>query len=139
MGVRVGSDETERRLRAQVEPRLEPGEVIRTWARAWVSPDVRLRYLAPRHRDLVVVTDRRLMLWSVTRFLRRPRRRVLARRLTDMRCTPAPPRPERAVRCTVPGGRGLLIELGADDRSRALAAMLVDPHAATQEDATWPS
>jgi hypothetical protein len=125
MGIRVGDEATERRLRAQLESRLEPGEIVRGWARAWVSPDTRLRYLAPRHRDLVVVTDRRLMLWSVSRFLRRPRRRVLARRLADLRCSPLPPHPERAVRCEVAGRRALLLELGRDERSRTLVALLV--------------
>jgi hypothetical protein len=128
---RVGDEATERRLRARVEPRLEPGEIIRAWARAWVSPDARLRYLAPRHRDIVVVTDRRLMLWSVSRFLRRPRRRVLARRLTDLRCSAAPPHPERTVRCAVAGRRGLLLELGTDERSRVVVGLLVGPRTPT--------
>jgi hypothetical protein len=58
--------------------------VIVGWARAWHSRAVRLQGLAARYRDIAVLTDRRLMLYEVGWFTRRPRRRVLADRLDEL-------------------------------------------------------
>ena len=59
--------------------------------------------VAARHRDFVVVTDRRVMLWSCGFFTRRPRRRVLTDRrddlmIVDIGSTAAPTIPRACVR-----------------------------------------
>lgn len=106
----MGAGASERRLRAQVERRLEPDEELRAWTRAWVAPVRRVQWLAPRHRDFVVVTDRRLMLWASGFWTRRPRRRVLTERLDEV--TISVPRGEPIARVGPPNRTPLHLELG---------------------------
>jgi hypothetical protein len=75
---------TDARIRRLAAKRLEPDEAIVGWARVWYSRAVRLQVFAARYRDIVVLTDRRLMLFEVGWFTRVPRRRVLADRLDDL-------------------------------------------------------
>ena len=117
---------TERRLRDHALSRLEPGEEIVVWHRAWVSKAGRLQRLAPRWRDVAVVTDRRLLLFSVGQFTRRPRRRVLADRLDELSLTDIGAQPGRRVRCARPGRAPMLLELGTDAWSRRFAQELQD-------------
>ena len=89
---------TGRRLERLVQPRLEPGEALVGWSRAWVSRDGRANWLEVRNRDFVVLTDRRLMFWSTGFLTRRPRRRVLLDRLDQCEVEPVGRHPSRAVR-----------------------------------------
>jgi hypothetical protein len=130
---------TERRLRDHALSRLEPGEEIVVWTRAWVSKAGRLQRLAPRWRDVGVVTDRRLLLFSVGQFTRRPRRRVLADRLDELSLTDIGAQPGRRVRCARPGRAPMLLELGTDPWSRRLAQELQDRAGKTPVTATGPS
>src|SRR5689334_143685 len=74
-------------FRALVHRRLEPGEAIVATARVWSARPSRLPVLAARFRDDVVVTNRRLMVWECGWWTRRPRRRVLSDRLSDLEVT----------------------------------------------------
>ncbi|HEX5613962.1 MAG TPA: hypothetical protein VFZ83_02295 [Acidimicrobiia bacterium] len=105
----MGAEASERRLLRAVERRLEPDEVVRAWSRAWVSPVRTVQWLAPRHRDFVVVTDRRLMLWAAGFWSRRPRRRVLTERLDEIGIAPGR---GASVRITPPERKPILLELG---------------------------
>ena len=58
-----------------------------------------LQQLAARWRDVVVVTDRRLLLFSVGHFTRRPRRRVLADRLDELTVDDVGTHPGARLRC----------------------------------------
>ena len=70
-----GRNGTGRRLAELVRQR--PDEHSIAWTRAWMSRDGRWNWLlAARHRDFVVLTDRRLLLCSCGFFTRRPRRCV---------------------------------------------------------------
>ena len=122
----MGAEANERRLRRHVERRLEPGEEVRASCRAWVSPIRTVQWLAPRHRDFVVVTDRRLMLWAAGFWSRRPRRRVLTERLDELDITPA--RDATAVRITPPARKPILLELGTGGRSLTVCDALNAAH-----------
>jgi hypothetical protein len=114
----MSREATERRLRAPGFARLEPDEEIVTWCRAWVSRAGRLQNFAARWRDVAVVTDRRLLLFGVGHFTRRPRRRVLADRLDELALADIGPHPGRGLRCSRPGRPAMLLELGSDPWSR---------------------
>jgi hypothetical protein len=117
----------EDRLRRAVDARLEPDESFVVWTRAWVSRYSRWHWLfAARNRDYVVVTDRRLMLWSAGFFSRRPRRRVLAERLDEVTVESISRDPGRQMAVRRPGRRALLLELGKDDRSDKFSIALRD-------------
>ena len=110
----MSREATERRLSDNAIARLEPGETIVVWCRAWVSKVGRFQRLAPRWRDVAVVTDRRLLLFSVGHFTRRPRRRVLADRLDELTLGDVGSHPGRGIRCARPGRAPMLLELGTD-------------------------
>ena len=57
----MSREATEQRLRTRGFARLEPDEQIVTWCRVWVSKAGRFQRLAPRWRDVAVITDRRLL------------------------------------------------------------------------------
>jgi hypothetical protein len=114
----MSREATERRLRADGLARLEPDEQIVAWCRAWVSRAGHLQKLAARWRDVAVVTDRRLLLFSVGHFTRRPRRRILADRLDELTVADVGARPGRGLRCSRPGRPPMLLELGNDAWSR---------------------
>lgn len=119
----MSPDTIERRIRGA--SRLEKGEEIVAWCRAWVSRDRLLHLLlAARHRDFAVVTDRRILLVSARFFSRRPRRRVHADRLDEITVTSTGRRPGRCLRIEAAAHAPLLLQLGADQRSRAVADVL---------------
>lgn len=122
----MSREATERRLRDHAISRLEPDEEIIVWCRAWVSKAGRLQRLAPRWRDVAVVTDRRLLLFGVGHFTRRPRRRVLADRLDELSLSDVGTRPGRGLRCSRPGRAPMLLELGNDPWSRRFVQELQD-------------
>jgi hypothetical protein len=114
----MSREATDRQLRATGFARLEPGEEIVVWCRAWVSKAGHLQRLAPRWRDVAVITDRRLLLFGVGHFTRRPRRRVLADRLDELDVGDIGTHAGRGLRCSRPGRAPMLIELGPDAWSR---------------------
>jgi hypothetical protein len=122
----MSREATEQRLRSPAIGRLEPGEEIVVWCRAWVSKARSLQPLAPRWRDVVVLTDRRLLLFGVGYFSRRPRRRVLADRLDELALADIGTHPGRGLRCARPGRAPMLLELGTDPWSRKLSQELQD-------------
>jgi len=127
----------EGRLRDLVEQRLEPGERVLAWGRAWVSRDRRHLHtlLAARTHDHVVVTDRRLMLFAAGFFTGHARRRVLADRLATLSVDPLGAPRHGRLRVRAPGHRPLRLELGGDTAGRELALMLREAaaHAAAAE------
>jgi hypothetical protein len=110
----MSREATERRLRAGGLLELEPGEEIVAWCRAWVSRAGLLQRFAARWRDVIVVTDRRLLLFGVGHFSRRPRRLMLADLLENLTVTDVGVHPGRGLRCSRPGRPPVLIELDAD-------------------------
>ncbi len=73
-----------------------------------------------RYRDIVVVTDRRLMLWEVGMLSRRPRRRVLADRLAEITVEDVSRAgTRRRLRFSKPEHRAMLLDFGRDDRVAA--------------------
>jgi len=109
---------TARRLRRLATARLEPGEQLVSWTRAWVSIDGRFnRVVAARTRDFLVLTDRRLMLWSTGFFTRMARRRVLADRLDELSAQRFPPLAGLQLRVTAPQHKALRFELKSGDES----------------------
>jgi hypothetical protein len=114
----MSREATERRLRADSFARLEADEEIVAWCRAWVSRAGLFQRIAPRWRDVAVVTDRRLLLFGVGHFTRRPHRRVLADRLDELTVTDVGTHPGRGLRCARPGRPPMLLELDADAWSR---------------------
>jgi hypothetical protein len=142
----MGFEATDRRLREQVLRRLEPDERVLAWARAWVSPTRTHQWLAPRHRDFVIVTNRRLMLWAAAHWTRRPRRRILTERLDTALVVPIPADDVRTVHVTLPERKPLVIEFGKSPQARSTAFALVeqarraatgDPDAVQREPLTW--
>jgi hypothetical protein len=122
----MSREATERRLRSRAIARFEPEEEIVVWCRAWVSKVGHFQSLAPRWRDVAVVTDRRFLLFGVGHFTRRPRRRVLADRLDELSLADVGAHPGRGLRCARPGRPPMLLELGTDPWSRKLAQELQD-------------
>jgi hypothetical protein len=122
----MSREATDRRLRAPGFARLEVDEEIVVWCRAWVSKAGRFQRLAPRWRDVVVVTDRRLLLFGVGHFTRRPRRRVLADRLDELQIGDVGTHPGRGLRCSRPGRAPMLLELDRDPWSRKVVQELQD-------------
>jgi hypothetical protein len=122
----MSREATERRLRTTGFARLEAGEEIVVWCRAWVSRSGHLQRFAARWRDVAVVTDRRLLLFGVGHFTRRPRRRVLADRLDELTVADIGTHPGRGLRCSRPGRRPMLLELGRDPWSRRFVLELQD-------------
>ena len=120
----MSREATERRLRDHAMARLEPDETIVVWCRAWVSKATRFQRVAPRWRDVAVVTDRRLLLFGVGHFTRRPRRRVLADRLDELHLADIGTHPGRGLRLTRRGRAPMLLELGNDPWSRRLVQEL---------------
>jgi hypothetical protein len=122
----MSREATERRLRAPGFARLESDEDIVTWCRVWVSKAGRMQRFAPRWRDVAVVTDRRLLLFGVGHFTRRPRRRVLADRLDELTLADIGTHPGHGLRCSRPGRGDMLLELGGDEWSRNFVQELQD-------------
>jgi hypothetical protein len=121
---------TQRRLHRLAERRLEDGEQIVASAAVWYSRPVRLAWLAARHRDLAVLTDRRLMLWECGWLTRRPRRRVLADALADLTATDlgvaAGGEKGRRLRLDHTEHPPIVLELGDSRPARAIARTLLE-------------
>jgi hypothetical protein len=122
----MSREATDRQLHAAGFARLEAGETIVVWCRAWVSKAGRLQRLAPRWRDIAVITDRRLLLFGVGHFTRRPHRRVLADRLDELTVADVGTHPGHGLCCTRPGRDPMLLELGGDPWSRRFVQELQD-------------
>jgi len=135
-----GEGRAARRLRAAAEKRLEKGEELVCWARAWVSIDGPLNVVfAARTRDYAVLTTRRLMLWSTGFLTRHPRRRVLADRLDEITVERVPPLPGRRLRITSAGHRPLRLELGRSAaHERFVEELLARTEAPTEPDRGTP-
>jgi hypothetical protein len=105
--------------RTDARVRLEADEEIVGWTRAWYSRAPRTRLLGAftaRYRDIVVVTDRRLMLWEVGMLTRRPRRRVLADRLAEITVEDVSRNGTvRRLRFSKPEHRAMLLDFGRDN------------------------
>jgi hypothetical protein len=115
-----------RRLRELATPRLEGGEELLAWTRVWVSRDGKVAgVLAARTRDFAVLTNHRLMLWSIGFFTRRPRRRVLTDRLTDLTVDDIGRVPYRCLRVRAFARRALRFEFGRRPPAHAFAVQLV--------------
>jgi hypothetical protein len=121
----MGLEATDRRLRDQVLRRLEPDERVLAWSRVWVSPARRHQWLAPRHRDFVVVTNHRLMLWAAGHWTRRPRRRILTERLDTALVVALPADDVRTLHVTLPERKPLVLEFGRSPQARRASATLV--------------
>jgi hypothetical protein len=71
-----------------------------------------------------MVTDRRVLIFTVGHFTRRPRHRFLADRLDELTVTDVGTHPGRGLRLTREGRGPILIELGSDAWSRKAALEL---------------
>jgi hypothetical protein len=131
------SSGTGRRLLARTRERIDADEAVVTWTRAWVSRDGRWNWLlAARYRDFVVVTDRRLVLFSCGFFSRRPRRAVFDERLPRVLVEDVGTPAGRHLRVTVAAGRPLRFDLASKDAG--VASLLCAP-AGSEEDQSCPS
>ena len=113
-------------LRQLASQRLRRGEELVDWAPGWVSTDGRFNaILAARTWDLMVLTNRRVLLFSTGFFTRRPIRRVWAGRLDEMEAKSVPRRKGTAVVVTSFVYKPLRFEFGADEQcDRFVAAFL---------------
>ncbi len=130
------------RLESLVSKRLEENENIVSWCRVWYSRPVRWRWAAARFRDYVVITDRRLMMYSAGVFSRLPRSRVLADRLDDIMVVPRDS--PRRLHISLTGHPPLLFEFDNDANSLAIAEALLNYRDRTVAqdsigDNSWPS
>jgi hypothetical protein len=113
-------------LRARLAGRLEDGERVVAWARAWVSRDGRWStLLSARTRDVAVLTDRRLLLFSTGFFSRLPRRRVLGERLSGVRVEARPAAAGRRLRVATGGRDPLRLDLRGDAAGARFADALL--------------
>lgn len=131
-----GARRAGRRLRRAVEPHLDDGEVVVAWTRAWVSRDGRAQWLAVRHRDYVVLTDRALRCWSAAFLTRRPRAQVLVDRLDRCVVESVGRHPDRSVRVRTFARRPLRFDLPR--RGGAAFARLLATRAAGARGAGGP-
>jgi hypothetical protein len=116
-----------RRLHALATARLETGEELSCWCRAWVSRDGRLSgVFGARTRDFAVLTDRRLMLWSTGFFTRLPKRRVLTDRLDDHTIENIGRRPNRSLRIRAFARRPLRFEFSSRPAAQEFVSLLVE-------------
>lgn len=114
-----------RRLRQLAAARLEGGEELLGWTRVWVSRDGRFAgVLGARTRDFAVLTNHRLMLWSIGFFTRRARRRVLTDRLSDLTVDDIGRVPYRRLRVRAFARPALRFEFGRREPARAFAVEL---------------
>jgi hypothetical protein len=122
-----------RRLQRLVTSRVETGEDLVTWTRAWVSRDGQFNAIvAARSRDFVVLTTRRLMIWSTGFFTRLPRRRVLTERLNEVTVEPIG-ESGRRLRVRAFRRSALRIEVGSDEQSHTFVRELTDRTRAAKE------
>lgn len=110
------------RLRSLAAKRLEASESIVATCRVWYSRPLRVPILAARYRDFVVVTDRRLMMYSAGWLTRLPRRRVLADRLADL--TVSVIKVDRSLMLSHPGHPPMRLDFASDAPSTAARSAL---------------
>jgi hypothetical protein len=116
-----------RRLHTLATARLETGEELSCWCRAWVSRDGRLAgVFGARTRDFAVLTDRRLMLWSTGFFTRLPKRRVLTDRLDNLTIEDIGRRPNRSLRIRAFARRPLRFEFSRRPTAQEFVSLLVE-------------
>ena len=117
----------DQRLRRLAEKRLESSETMVATSRVWYSRPLRIAILSARYRDFIVLTDRRLMMYSAGWLTRMLRRRVLADRLTDLTVTA--PRHERTLEVAHPNRPPMRLEFGSSLESDTIVAALRVPAA----------
>ena len=108
------------------------------WARAWTSRDGRWNWLlAARHRDFVVLTDHRLLLYSCGFFTRRPRRCVFDEMLHGLEVDAIGSTHAAPTHLRLSGWRGrpLRLDFGRDASGRTLATALIERIATAPNDA----
>ncbi len=111
----------------RLQRKLEPDEALVLWTRGWVSRAGRLHFLlAARTLDFVVLTDRRLCLFSTGFFSRRPRRRVYSLRLRAGTVLAVPARRGRTLRLMAPRHETVLVELRATPHNMRLADAVLE-------------
>jgi hypothetical protein len=126
---RFGDSRSGRRLRVLATSGLSDGEDLVNWTRAWTSRDGRYNVvLAARHRDFVVLTTQRLVLWSCGFFSRRPRRKVFDEPLGRLAVEPIDAGPSgargrRHLRIRVVSRPPLRFDFGSDGREIAAALL----------------
>ncbi len=124
------------RLRDLITPQLVDDEQLKAWTRAWISRDGRYNWLlGSRHRDYVVLTDRRLVLWSCGFFTRRPLRKVFDEWFERIVVEDTGRTPLRRLQVTGFQRKPLRFDLGSGLDSAEVAAALVRP----KEGDTCPS
>jgi hypothetical protein len=111
---------------ARLQRKLEPGDEVVAYARAWVSRAGRLHGLvAARHLDYAVLTDRHLYLITIGFFTRRPRRRIHTVELDHCKVSELPARRGRRLRVFSRGYPALLLEMRATPQSNTFADRLL--------------
>ena len=126
--VDFGRSRTGVRLRNLITPQLDDGEQLEAWTRAWISRDGQYNWLlGSRHRDFVVLTDRRLMLWSCGFFTRRPLRKVFDERFPRLAVEDTGRTPLRRLQVTGFQRKPLRFDLGRGPDSAEVATALVAP------------
>jgi hypothetical protein len=135
MDDRFGGSRGGRRLRALCADELVDGEHLVAWTQAWVSRDGKYNVLfAARHPDFVVLTTRRLLLWSCGFFSRMPRRKVFDERREGLAVEPIGARRARSVRVEAVKRRPLRLDLRSDPPSDEIAgSLLARPQRETTE------
>ncbi len=99
------------RIQRLVSQRLDTDEKLLEWTRVWHSRPGRLHIFAARYRDIAVLTDARLILFDVGWLTRRPRRRVLADRLSQLTVEDASKAKDASkIRFARSGRRSMLLE-----------------------------
>jgi hypothetical protein len=123
---RFGESRSGRRLRALATSGMSDGEELVNWTRAWTSRDGRYNVVfAARHRDFVVLTSHRLLVWSCGFFSRRPRRKVFDEGLGRLVVEPIGGRDARHLRVRVVSRRPVRFDFGSDADGREIAAALL--------------
>lgn len=116
----------EERIVRRLQARVETNELVITWARGWVSREMRLHGLfAARTLDFAALTDRWLFLLNTGFFTRRPRRCVYAARLAEIFVAEEKSPRGTRLRITSAKGRPLWLELKSNEQTDAFAEALI--------------
>ena len=113
-----------RRLHEIAKKRLEPGEEILGTCRVWYSRPAVHHWAAARFRDYVVLTDRRLLMYSAGWLTRQPRRRVLADRLDDLILNEGHSAPGLVI--SHPSHAAMLLQFGRDETSQMISTTIAN-------------
>jgi hypothetical protein len=121
-----GSGRTANRLRRLTADEALAGEEYVAWTRAWVSRDGRWNVLlAARHRDFVVLTNRRLLLCQCGFFTRRPLRKAFEEARQRVYAEAIDAQSRHRLRVTGFQRKPLRIEFGSDDASAQIVDALL--------------